>query len=609
MDQSILRLPDPVAGGRNQERRRSVRQKLHTPVYASFNGPQTGIVVDLSELLDLHEEGFAVQTSERLETNHAVTLCLDLPETKSYIHSSGQVVWSDDTGRGGIRFSELSESSRQILRQWLFANLLIACSNHVARTEQLTRRKHDEEELTPAASASKAPNVVPISDQSEILFRVETGQAVSLQVEAVSREIHEIGDDVDAVLQLVTERALMLTGASGAGLALLTDGKMVCRARAGEPAPPLGAPVDAKEGLSGECVRNGLLVSCEDTEGDPRIDPLVCRVLGLGSLMAAPIVSDFRVVGLLEIFSPHPRSFRKVHETVLERLVEMIPRAHREKRPPESIPPQPTQGETPIRPEAASTVSPPPVSESGSTGPGSMDRGSIEFNSMHATHEALWETKPEVSEQISQPASEPSSGVRSQLLHWTLLGLAILAVAMALGYLTGSMMETRWESSKQASPPSLINGAEAASRDSGQSATGRSSVEQHVQAKSLADLRKLADRGDAEAQFQMGVRYHNGEEVPQDDAQAIQWFQRAAEQGHVDAQSHLGAYYWAGRGVHADLSQAYFWSAIALAEGDQNSKSRLEGLASQMTREQVVAARQRAEEWIHERNSAKPGKN
>ena len=171
------------------------------------------------------------------------------------------------------------------------------------------------------------------------------------------------------------------------------------------------------------------------------------------------------------------------------------------------------------------------------------------------------------------------------------------------------MMETRWESSKQASPPSLINGAEAASRDSGQSATGRSSVEQHVQAKSLADLRKLADRGDAEAQFQMGVRYHNGEEVPQDDAQAIQWFQRAAEQGHVDAQSHLGAYYWAGRGVRADLSQAYFWSAIALAEGDQNSKSRLEGLASQMTRAQVVAARQRAEEWIHERNSAKPAKN
>ncbi len=595
MDQSILRLPDPVPGGRKQERRRSVRQKLHTPVYASFNGPQTDMVVDLSELLDLHEEGFAVQTSERLETNHAVTLCLDLPETKSYIHSSGQVVWSDDTGRGGIRFSGLSESSRQILRQWLFANLLIACSNHVARAEQLTRRKEDDEKLAQPVLAGKAPNVIPISDQSAISSPVETALAPSLQVEAVRREVHELGDDADAVLQLVTERALALTGASGAALALLTDGKMVCRARAGEPAPPLGAAVDTKQGLSGECVRNGLLVSCEDAENDPRIDPQVCRALGLGSLMAAPIVSDFRVVGLLEIFSPRSCNFAKIHETVLDRLVEMIPKTHPEKTPPESIQPEASQPETLVSPEAAP---PPPVSESGST-----DTGSTEFSSMHATREVLWEQKPEVREQAPQPVAEPSSAVRSHLLHWTLLGLAILAVAMALGYLAGSMMQTRWESSTQASQRPLINGVEVASMGPGQSA------EQHAQAKSLADLRKLADRGDAEAQFQMGVRYHNGEDVPQDDAQAMQWFQRAAEQGHVDAQSHLGAYYWAGRGVREDLSKAYFWSAIALAEGDENSKSRLEGLASQMTRAQVAAASQQADDWLRQHNSAKPAKN
>jgi hypothetical protein len=97
----------------------------------------------------------------------------------------------------------------------------------------------------------------------------------------------------------------------------------------------------------------------------------------------------------------------------------------------------------------------------------------------------------------------------------------------------------------------------------------------------------------------MGVRYHNGEDVPHDDAQAMQWFLRAAEQGHVAAQSALGSYYWAGRGVPEDLSKAYFWSDVALAGGDENSKSRLEGLTSQMTREQVSAASQQAEAWIH----------
>jgi hypothetical protein len=612
MDRSISRLPDPVAGAPDGERRRRVRQKLHSPVYASFNGLQTGMVVDLSELLDLHEDGFAVQTSERLEVNRAVTLCLDLPETKSFIHGSGHVIWSDDAGRGGIRFSGLSDGSLQILKEWLFTNLLIAGSNHAARSEQLARRQGEEEELPEPATvittraATKALTVVPISDGSE---------TVSL-VEAVRREVREIGDDFDAVLHLITERALSLTGAGGAALAFLTDDRMICRARAGEPAPPLGAPVDAKHGLSGECVRSGLLVSCEDTENDPRVDPEICRTLGIGSLMAAPIVSDFRVVGLLEIFSPHPHAFTKAHETVLDRLVEMIPKTHREKTQPEKtqpekIQPETPQPETPIRPEAVSRVWRPSLSESGS-----MELGSMESVSIRATPEVLRQPKPEVREQVPRQVSgqvvsaqvpeqvaKPAPTSRSRLLDLGLLGLAIAVVAMVVGYLVGPMIEKRI--SPEASQRSLVKSAEAASTVSGQR-----SAEQRSQAKSLPDLRKLAGQGEADAQWQMGVRYHNGEGVPRDDVQAMQWFVRAAEQGHVTAQATLGAYYWAGRGVPQDLSKAYFWSALALAQGDENSKSRLEGLASQMTQAQVSAARQQAEVWLHSHSQrAKPEAN
>jgi hypothetical protein len=617
MDRSILGLPDPMAGAPDGERRRRVRQKLHSPVYASFNGSQTGMVVDLSELLDLHEDGFAVQTSERLEINRAVNLCLDLPETKSFIHGSGQVIWSDDSGRGGIRFSGLSDSSRQILKEWLFTNLLIAGSNHAARSEQLALRQGEEEKSPEPApvvttkddtkadtkAAGEALSVVPISD----------GSATRSSLEAVRREVREIGDHVDAVLHLITERALSLTGASGAALAFLTDDRMICRARAGEPAPPLGAPVDAKHGLSGECVRSGLLVSCEDTEHDPRVDPEICRTLGIGSLMAAPIVSDFRVVGLLEIFSPHPRAFTKAHETVLDRLVEMIPKTHREKTQTEKTQPEKTQPERLIRPEAVSGVWRPSLSESGP-----MELGAMESGSIDAMPEVLLEPKPKVREQVSQPVPGPVASVqvaeqvpkpaptsRPRLLDLGLLGLAIAVAMMVVGYLVGPIIEKRI--SPDASQRSSVNAAEAASKVSGQSATDhasadRGSTSQGSQAKSLPDLRKLASQGDADAQWQMGVRYHNGEGVPRDDVQAMQWFLRAAEQGHVTAQATLGAYYWAGRGVPQDLSKAYFWSALALAEGDENSKSRLEGLASQMTREQVSAARQQAEVWLRSHN-------
>jgi len=592
MGQSMLGWPNPSAGAPNGDRRRSVRQKLHTPVYATFNGPETGMVVDLSELLDLHEDGFAVQTSERLETNRAVTLCLDLPETKSYIHSSGQVMWSDDAGRGGIRFSGLSQSSRQILKEWLFANLLIACSNHAARTEQLAQRA--EEKSPESLPVQQSSTVVPISDRREMFSLVE----------AVRGEVREMGDDVDAVLRVITERALSLTGAGGAALAFLTDNQMICRARSGEPAPPLGTPVDVQRGLSGECVRSGHLVSCEDTENDPRIDPEVGRTLGIGSLMAAPILSNFQVVGLLEVFSPQRRGFTNAHGTVLHRLVEMIPKTQPEKELPKETQPEATQPEPPIKPDAALGAAPPRASEADSV---ALD--SPEFESIHALREALWEREPELLEQLPQQASAeiiseqvrekvrekdreklpeqvlaPVPAVSSRLPDLLLFGAVVAVVAMAAGYLSAPIIEKRWPDSTQASQRSL------------------QTQPQRPQPRSLADLQKLADQGDPEAQYQMGVRFHNGEDFPQDDAQAMQWFLRAAEQGHPTAQSALGAYYWAGRGVPEDLTKAYFWSEIALAEGDENSKSRLEGLASQMTRAQVSAARQQAEVWLRSHN-------
>src|SRR6266850_5204251 len=134
MELSILKLHDPTPARPVAERRRRIRHKLHSPVYASFNGQSAGMVLELSELLDLSEEGFALQTSQRLEVNQSIPLSLDLPETKAYLHGVGKVVWSDGAGRGGIRFSGLTEQSQRVLKEWLFVNLLLACQKSAART-------------------------------------------------------------------------------------------------------------------------------------------------------------------------------------------------------------------------------------------------------------------------------------------------------------------------------------------------------------------------------------------------------------------------------------------------------------------------------------------
>jgi hypothetical protein len=603
MDRSFLRLPDPLADAPTGERRRNVRQKLYTPVYASFNESQTGMVVDLSELLDLHEDGFAVQTSQRLEVNLALTLTLDLPETRSYIHGNGQVMWSDETGRGGIRFSALPESSRQIIKEWLFANLLIACSHHAARTEQLAQRAADRdsdpEKLPPLFVVPKIASVVPISE----------GSAATLSlVEAVGWEIRELGDDREAMLQIITARALSLTGASGAALALLADpkltdhnlanDKMICRARAGESAPPLGTAVDTSQGLSGECVRTGVLVSCDDTENDSRVDPEIVRALGIRSLLAAPVVSNSRVVGLLEVFSPHPRGFARAHETVLKRLVEMIPTTHRERAEPQIARAERTSAETMTEKTTTEKTM------------ANVPHGSVpQTFAEQVSPKFLGQLVSDVPIRASNSLPTLARTRPSRFFPLGLLALAVAVIAMALGYLSAPLIES-WTASLHASQKTLAStvAGESSNRQSSNGhnltltdtkSTPPQPTEQSPSANSLADLRKLAEQGNADAQWQMGARYHNGEDVAQDDAQAVQWFERAAEQGNVASQGSLGAYYWRGRGVPEDLSKAYFWSEIAMVQGDDISKGRLEGIASQMTREEVSAARQQAEIWIH----------
>jgi len=52
--------------------------------------------------------------------------------------------------------------------------------------------------------------------------------------------------------------------------------------------------------------------------------------------------------------------------------------------------------------------------------------------------------------------------------------------------------------------------------------------------------RPLADKGDADAQFNMGQAYRLGRGVPADMRIAQSWFQKAAQQGHQEAQANLG---------------------------------------------------------------------
>ena len=63
------------------------------------------------------------------------------------------------------------------------------------------------------------------------------------------------------------------------------------------------------------------------------------------------------------------------------------------------------------------------------------------------------------------------------------------------------------------------------------------------------------EKGEADAQNTLGLAYKNGRGVPQDYAQAAQWFQEAAEQGNAVAQRNLGMEVSRGAGLKSDRGE------------------------------------------------------
>jgi putative methionine-R-sulfoxide reductase with GAF domain len=536
-----------------------VRQKVHTPAYASLNGSSSGQVLDLSEIVDISEEGMAIQTSSPLEVRRSVNLCLDLTATSACIHTTGEVIWSDRSGRAGIRFPHMPDDSLRQLKEWLFFNVMVACVNH------------RDESFSVDQSLPVAPQAVPeMPAQDSALvnwMRHEVDPTVPADytsiltaLAAVKREAESLGSNLDGVLQLLAQRAQTFTRATGAAIALTSGPDMICRASAGPDAPGLGARFSIGSGFSGECVRTGQLLRCEDSETDPLVDRESCRALAIRSMIAVPILWEEAVIGLLEAFSPEPYAFGANDPLVLKRVAGMCSSAvYRAGRPEPRFP----------------AVRSPRT--------GSPQHGSPESSFPPASAAIVDDEFP-----VETPADLP-------ILHFSRSRKILLAAAAVTVVFAGSWLISPRDfngrgSSASASPPSvklpLKPAAPAVAAAGG-----------------FEGIRKLAEQGDPAAQFSVGAHYATGEDVSQDYTEAVRWFSMAAEQGHVVSQATLGAYYWAGRGVPQDLVKAYFWSVLAQAGGDEASKYRVAVLASRMNRAQIAAAQQLANDWIKEHQS------
>ena len=531
----MVAITSPLQTGLHNRRRR-VRHKIQTPAYATFAHEQSRML-DLHEIVDISEEGIAIQCHSPLQIDQQIDLCLDLADCPHPILTTGHVVWTSESGRAGLRFSALAPDSLVRLREWLFLNVMAGVAN-------------SEVELL-ATSQPPRPSYT------------DTLAAVSV----VQRQAETLASDFTAALQLIAQRAEELVRASGAAIALADADPefMICRASSGSDAPPVGARLQVGSGFSGECVKGGIPLRCDDTEIDSRVDRESCRALGIRSILAAPVRSGENSIGLLEVFSPAPNAFSEVDERVLLKLAETVLQAATRAGRAENAPPDPD-----VKPF---------VAPQGSVLFASSDREE-QHKALNARHRAP---------AISLP--------RSYLL---LLTFAAGAISMALGFLTAPFVQSTaapWVMNKirtrhQTQLPTVLASTEPP--------VTTSSPATVIETATLDQLKDMAAAGNADAANAIGLRYATGEGVTLNEREAVRWFTQAAEQGSVAAQSKLGAFFYSGRGVAQDSNRAYFWMVVASLSGDEASKALAPHAGARLSRAQVASIEQSAARWVQQ---------
>jgi len=122
-------------------------------------------------------------------------------------------------------------------------------------------------------------------------------------------------------------------------------------------------------------------------------------------------------------------------------------------------------------------------------------------------------------------------------------------------------------------------------------------------AKALVEFQALADQGNMEAQYFLGLFYHNAFGVKRNQAEAFKWFQKAAQQGDARSQYYVGIMYAAGHGVTKDLPMADMWLSLSAANSKSSyrdslyTKEEISRLEKKMNPEQITQAKELVKNW------------
>jgi CheY-like chemotaxis protein len=126
-----------------RDKRHKARIAVHTHAVIDYAGVEQA----RATLVDLAEDGMAVNFGKKVPPSCKVYFQFQLPGQTASVRLSGQVVWQDWNGRAGIQFVDVPQASRRVLREWLKMNLADAprqqLESEMVEVEHSTRANAD----------------------------------------------------------------------------------------------------------------------------------------------------------------------------------------------------------------------------------------------------------------------------------------------------------------------------------------------------------------------------------------------------------------------------------------------------------------------------------
>jgi GAF domain/Sel1 repeat len=453
-----------------------------------------------------------------------------------------------------------------------------------------------------------------------------------------SRGKESVGPEPE--LQAILKQAMEETGATGAAIALSTEGAVCCRASTGAPAPEVGAVLHAGASLTGLCLETGEVLLCNDPSIDRRVDPQLCKELGIQSVLVLPIKQNAEVVGVLLLLSINPNAFNQHDATAMSKLADgVLPLSSIPDRCLDQLPSSHIEAGRDLQKLLAHAD----VRQEHNNHLPTTDAAEVpEWNGHH-----IGSQLPD--QPVAMTSQEHPSGAR-----WLTTGLATALALAICGYGYHLLNHPRVATNvatfsiaaanhKPAIPNQQHMLSEQDEKTNGQPKLSQSvltatrqeiilAIQEPVQGTDVNRVLNRAGAADPIAQYEMALRYAGGEGVPQnyreamawfakaaangndnaqwklglgyikgigvphDERKAVVWFKLAANHGDIRAQSALGDLYLSGRGVPRDYVRAYTWASIATGlRGDDNDRLRV--IESRMTAVQIEDAHRRIFSW------------